>query len=192
VDEARLRAIEELLAAEMEDFRRREREWERQEEEFDRSFASPASKRGRSRDSDIRYERLGPPDDPVEEHLRALVEAEIGDGLPGDPRVFSRFLVQKVQSVYGENPVPFYTAAELSRSAYSKLVSHPERHPSKDTVLAMAAALKMDVPDAERFLKLAGYAFSDILASDIVWRTCFAKGLHNLPQIRELLAKFDS
>lgn len=107
-----------------------------------------------------------------------------------DSRAFSRRVVQGVKDVYGGNPVPFYTAAELSRSAYSKIMSFPDRHPSKDTVLAMAAALKMPLADAESLLRLAGYALSDSIPSDLVWRACFAGGVHHLPQIRQLLAEF--
>lgn len=107
-----------------------------------------------------------------------------------DSRAFSRRIVQGVKDVYGGNPVPFYTAAGLSRSAYSKIMSFPDRHPSKETVLAMAAALKMPLADAESLLRLAGYALSDSIPSDLVWRACFAGGVHHLPQIRQLLAEF--
>lgn len=107
-----------------------------------------------------------------------------------DPRAFSRRILQGVKDVYGGNPVPFYTAAGLSRSAYSKIISFPDRHPSKDTVLAMAAALKMPLADAESLLRLAGYALSDSISSDLVWRACFVGGVHYLPQIRQLLAEF--
>ena len=107
-----------------------------------------------------------------------------------DPRAFARRIMEEVRTVYGGNPVPFYTAAELSRSAYSKLISHPDRHPSKDTVLAMAAAFKMDLPEAEAFLRLAGYSLSEWIPADLVWRACFAGGVHHLPQIRQLLSEF--
>ena len=107
-----------------------------------------------------------------------------------DSRAFSRRVAQGVKDVYGGNPVPFYMAAGLSRSAYSKLISHPDRHPAKDTVLAMAAAFKMPLADAESFLRLAGYALSDSVPADLVWRACFAGGVHHLPQIRQLLAEF--
>ena len=121
----------------------------------------------------------------------ASVRSSLETSVPAlDPRTFSRRVVQGVKDVYGGNPVPFYTAAGLSRSAYSKLVSHPGRHPAKETVLAMAAALKMDLPKADSFLRLAGYALSDSIPADLVWRACFAGGVHHLPQIRKLLAEF--
>ncbi len=107
-----------------------------------------------------------------------------------DPRAFSCHLTRAVRDVYGGDAVAFYTAAGISRSAYSKIISHPDRHPAKDTVLAMAAALKMNLPDAEHFLRLAGYALSDSIPADVVWRACFLRSIHHLPQIRELLAEF--
>lgn len=109
-----------------------------------------------------------------------------------DPRAFSRHLSRAVRDVYGGDAVAFYTAAGISRSAYSKIISHPDRHPAKDTVLAMAAALKMDLTAAEGFLRLAGYALSDSIPADIVWQACFLRAIHHLPQIRELLAEFAS
>jgi len=84
--------------------------------------------------------------------------------------------------------VPFYRAAGISRSAYSRLISYPERHPSKDTALAMAAALKLDEKEAEAFLELAGFALSPSYLDDVVWRICFRRGIHDLATIRAYLA----
>lgn len=106
-----------------------------------------------------------------------------------DPRAFSKRLQQGVREVHAGNPVAFYTAAGISRSAYSRLVSHLDRHPAKDTVLSMAAALRMSLPDAETFLRLAGYALSPHIPADHVWRHCFRQGIHDLSDIRRLLAE---
>lgn len=115
------------------------------------------------------------------------VQADLRDR---DDRAFSRRVLAKVKEVYGGNPVPFYTAAGLSRSAYSKLMSHSERKPAKETVLAMAAALRMTLAEAESFLRLAGYSLSPAIDSDIVWRNCFVHRLYGLSDIRSLLAQF--
>lgn len=121
----------------------------------------------------------------------ACQQSGIDDLLSGletcDPRAFSKRLRQGVREVHGGNPVAFYTAAGISRSAYSRLISHPDRHPSKDTVLAMAVALHMSLPDAENFLRLAGYALSPHIPADLVWRRCFQTGIHDLSFIREAL-----
>ena len=96
----------------------------------------------------------------------------------------------KVNEVYDGNPVPFYTAAGLDKSTYSKIMSHPERKPAKDTVLAMAVALRMTLSEAESLLRLAGYALSPSMETDIVWRNCFVHGVHSLPEVHSLLAQF--
>lgn len=106
-----------------------------------------------------------------------------------DPRAFSKRLQQGVREVHAGNPVAFYTAAGISRSAYSRLISHPDRHPAKDTVLSMAAALRMSLPEADSFLRLAGYALSPHIPADRVWRHCFLKDIHDLSDIRRLLAE---
>lgn len=103
------------------------------------------------------------------------------------PRAFTDRIRQGVRDVYGGNAVPFYRAAGITRSAYSRLVSHPERHPSKDTALSMAAALKLDEKGVEEFLGLAGYALSPSYPEDAVWRICFRRGIHDLATIRSLL-----
>lgn len=107
-----------------------------------------------------------------------------------DERAFSRRILARIKQVYGGNPVPFYTAAGLSRSAYSKIMSHPERKPAKETVLAMAAALRMTLAEAESLLRLAGYSLSPAIGADIVWRNCFVHGVYGLPEVRSLLAQF--
>jgi hypothetical protein len=106
-----------------------------------------------------------------------------------NPRAFTNRIRQGVRDVYGGDAVPFYRNAGLSRSAYSRLLSHPDRHPSKDTALAMAASLRLDLPAAEEFIRLAGYALSPSYPEDVVWRMCFERGIHDLPAIRSLLDK---
>lgn len=106
-----------------------------------------------------------------------------------DPRAFTNRIRQGVRDVYGGDAVPFYTNAGLSRSAYSRLISHPDRHPSKDTALAMAASLHLNLPGAEDFIRLAGYALSPSYPEDVVWRMCFERGVHDIRAIRSLLDK---
>ena len=106
-----------------------------------------------------------------------------------NPRAFTNRIRQGVWDVYGGDAVPFYTNAGLSRSAYSRLISHPDRHPSKDTALAMAASLHLDLPGAEDFIRLAGYALSPSYPEDVVWRMCFERGVHDIRAIRSLLDK---
>lgn len=149
--------------------------------------------------SNIHFQLGGPPGgycDDLYRRYRRPIEEEEEDGLTVcdihrkcTPRAFTNRIRQGVRDVYGGDAVPFYRNAGLSRSAYSRLLSHPDRHPSKDTALAMAASLRLDLPAAEDFIRLAGYALSPSYPEDVVWRMCFERGIHDLPAIRSLLAK---
>lgn len=105
-------------------------------------------------------------------------------------RAFANRVMQGVRDVYGGKAAPFYRAAGLSRSAYSKIISHPDHRPSKETVLAMAAAFGMNPGDAKAFLHLAGYSLSEYVREDVIWATCFEHGVHRLDDIKGLLAEF--
>lgn len=127
--------------------------------------------------------------------LRKAVEAQLAaDPLTPDRiRSFARSVRDGVSRVYGGDAPAFYRAAGITRFQYSKLLSHPEsRHPSKDTVLRMALALRFPPDEAAAFLALAGYALSPCLPADRVWAACFEFGLYHLPSVRRLLAKHAS
>lgn len=154
--------------------------------------SSPQDYRPKPAEEDIgiRFSKGGrsPESSPTRTVERTPTMKELFSGMATcDPRAFSKRLQQGVREVHDGNPVAFYTAAGISRSAYSRLISHPDRHPSKDTVLAMAAALRMTLPDAENFLRLAGYALSPHIPADLVWRRCFQTGIHDLAFIRKAL-----
>ena len=146
----------------------------------------------RGADSGIRFQRGGGSQPP---------EPKISSTGPDDPlnpdvfhqcdvRAFCNRLRQGVNAVYGGNAVPFYRAAGITRSAYSRLISHPDYHPAKRTVLAMAAALHLNLPAAEDFLKLAGYALSPAYPEDHVWRQCFIRGIYDISSIRDYIRRY--
>lgn len=130
------------------------------------------------RDSGIRFQLAATgDDDPTVQGLT----------LDCDVRAFCNRLRQGVNEVYGGDAAAFYRAAGIGRSIYSRLISHPERHPSKATALAMAAALHLGLSDAEDFLQLAGYALSPAYPEDQTWRWCFIHGVYDIDRIKQLL-----
>lgn len=145
-----------------------------------RGEVQQARARRESTSCEIRFQRGGTPSVPPDPLFSDVYR-------DCKPRAFTDRLRQGVREVYGGDAVPFYRAAGITRSAYSRLISHPERHPSKDTALAMAAALKLDEAGATEFLELAGYALSPSYPEDAVWRVCFRRGIHDLATIRAFL-----
>ena len=132
-------------------------------------------------DTGFRAQRADP-EDPEDPLTRDIL-------LDCDPRAFCNRLRRGVNEVYGGDAAAFYRAAGITRYCYSRLLSHPRLHPAKKTALAMAAALHMDLPAAEEFLKLAGYALSPAFPVDQVWHHCFQHRIFDIARIAELIHK---
>lgn len=61
-----------------------------------------------------------------------------------------------------------YKRANVDAKLFSKIINDEKYHPGKSTVLALAVAMKLDLSEAEQFLREAGYAFSPNILSDII------------------------
>ena len=127
--------------------------------------------------------------------IRKALDAELAARpLTRDERgALARAVREGVARVFGGDAPAFYRAAGITRFQYSKILSHPDRcHPSKDTVLRMALALRLSPDEAAAFLALAGFALSPSHPADRVWSLCLERGLWHLPSVLRLLDKHAS
>ena len=60
-----------------------------------------------------------------------------------------------------------YAAANISKQYFSKLIKGQVK-PSKEKVLALAVGLKLNMDEAEDFLRFAGYALSPVSQTDVI------------------------
>ena len=194
VEDAGRLAIREAIRSALDALRERQETRQKELEELKKRFLAEKERmEGLSRQSSvtefkkggIRYSKRSISNEPIEKLVRAAIERR-----EQAKRAFANRVVQGVREVYGGKAAPFYKAAGLSRSAYSKIISHPDHRPSKETVLAMAAAFGMNPGDAKAFLHLAGYSLSEYVREDVIWATCFEHGVHRLDDIKGLLAEF--
>ena len=70
-------------------------------------------------------------------------------------------------------------------------MSNAEYKPSKDTVIALAFALKLTLKETEDLLARAGYTFSHSNKRDVIIEYFFREGIHNLIDINEVLYRLN-
>ncbi len=84
-------------------------------------------------------------------------------------KTFHEVLFEKI-SQSGMTDVEVYKRANMDRKLFSKIRSNPAYHPRKDTVLALAIALKLNIEDTQDLLSRAEYALSPSSKSDVIIR----------------------
>ena len=83
-----------------------------------------------------------------------------------------------------------YKKAGIDRRHFSKIRSNPGYRPGKNTVIALALALRLDVDKAYRLLQSAGYYLSDSETFDLVIQFCLRKGIYDLDDVNLALDYF--
>ena len=80
---------------------------------------------------------------------------------------FSEKLINLIES-NGRKPADVYTKAGLTRAHFSKIKTDKGYHPTKETALAFAVALHLDMDEIADLLKRAGYSLSHSSESDLI------------------------
>lgn len=93
------------------------------------------------------------------------------------------------QSSYTDAEI--YKKAGIDRKLFSKIRSNPEYRPSKNTTIALALALELDIEDTEDLLNAAGYSLSDSNVFDLVIQYCLENSIHDIFSVNEALHHFN-
>ena len=113
--------------------------------------------------------------------LDQLVE-EVGES-------FHDMLFLKIDTS-GMTDVEVYKRANLDRKLFSKIRSNPAYHPRKQTVLALAIALKLNLDDTVDLLSRAEYALSPSNKGDLIVKYFIERGIYDIMTINFALDEY--
>ena len=105
---------------------------------------------------------------------------------------FAARIVIAIRDKFNGEAPKIYSAARISRQAYSQIVSDETRPVSKRTAIRFAFALKSTPEEARLLLKSAGYAFSNSLTEDFILQACLEVNppIWNLDAVNDLLREY--
>jgi len=87
----------------------------------------------------------------------------------------------------GLTPAELYKRANIDRRQYLRFMGPEERHPSKNTVISFALALRLDRQEFDEFLQTSGYSLSNASSRDVCIMFCLEKGIYDIDEANALL-----
>lgn len=162
---------------------------------IDDNYVEKHTSRRRQRDPEVLYQ------------LREMSSLDMDDlfaeplGTPSAPRnlddvvnhiseTFTEMLLRLIDES-GRTDPEVYKRANLNRKLFSKIRSNPKYKPSKNTALALAVALELNLDQTADLLRRAGFALSPSSRFDLIVEYFIGEGNYNIFEINEALFAFD-
>ena len=121
---------------------------------------------------------------PTTDYLEESVDSYINDNK--DDNKFQKLLFKYIDEK-GLKDSDVYNNAYVDRRLFSKIRSNESYHPSKETVIALAASLNLNIKELEDLLASASYYLPKNNKFDLIIRFCFEKSIYDIDVINDFL-----
>ena len=122
--------------------------------------------------------------------LEVPVAASLPDFLKQADAGFTETLLKLIDKT-GRKDSEIYKKANLSKQHFSKIRNNPDYKPTKQTAIALALALELDLEATKDLIGRAGYALSNSSKFDLIIRYFIEQKKYNVVEINMALYEFD-
>ena len=114
----------------------------------------------------------------------------LGDFLKKKDAGFTETLLDLIQKRNLKNST-VYKKANISKQHFSKIINDPNAKPSKQTAIALALALELDLAETRDLIGRAGYALTNSSTFDLIIQYFIENKQYNVIEINIALYEFD-